>query len=90
MFKFAILAVVAAVPVQCDRAAGAPPVPTRPPCQGDVIYVVDDAPVTCDLVPPQQLHVLLTGPDFQTRCDDMGGVVVFVDAVSAQCGPVDY
>lgn len=56
---------------------------TLAPCAGAYVIVTGDAPVGCDVRPPQRLDV--QGID-RTTCDDLGGTY---DA-PGQCARVDY
>lgn len=62
------LATIGGVQDACSPAP--PPTPAQPPCQGRVILVELDAPLGCDLLPPQMLIELDTP---EADCLDKGG-----------------
>lgn len=68
-------------------AALGAPAPSHPaelaPCAGAYVLVTGDAPIGCDVHPPQRLDV--AGID-RTMCEQIGGTY---DA-PGQCAEVDY
>lgn len=69
-------------------AACTPEPPAIAPCEGTHVIVTWDAPVGCDLTPPQELHLDYTGttPEFAaTDCANHGGTLI-----GERCENVDY
>lgn len=91
MLKLLLAAtVLTPLPMTCG---GSPEPPAKPPCEGSVLLLEHiDAPVNCDLNPPQVLAAILDdSPDAWQTCDYSGGAILHDPVVDRfYCINIDY